>query len=219
MLGQSGRPAAVNGLPGWSLLFAREPDLEYDFDETQKTPPRGSALKKPRKPSRRRPFLMVLLVVIVAGGAYLSSDPAMLMELIDQVTGSPPPAPPTSIPFKPFAPPAKPSAPPAPPATAPPVMTLIQPSSAAPMKLAPTFPTPLFSEGQRVMVFADPALPPGPVPLTLEAGESRTSFTVRPGATVTVLDGEFRNTTWLYAVRTEDGAKGWIDERRLKAKP
>lgn len=219
MRGQSGRPAAVNGLPGWSHLFAREPDLEYDFDETQKTLPRGSASKKPRKPSGRRPFLMVLLVVIVAGGAYLSSDPAMLMELIDQVTGSPPPAPLTPIPLKPFAPPAKPSAPPAPPATAPPVMTLIQPSSAAPMKLAPAFPTPLFIEGQRVMVFADPALPPGPVPLTLEAGESRTSFTVRPGATVTVLDGEFRNNIWLYAVRTEDGAKGWIDELRLKAKP
>ena len=81
----------------------------------------------------------------------------------------------------------------------------------------PVSPGPLFGEGQRVSVLADPALPGGAVPLTTDAAGSRPGPTVRPGETLTVLDGDLRNNAWVYAVRTETGAKGWIQEKRLKA--
>ena len=213
MFGQSGHSATVNELLGWGILLAREPDLDLEFEEPpRKHPVKQPAPKTPKQPGGKRGLLIVLLVMAIAGGAYFSSDPALLLELIDQVMGNLPVAPATPIPPRP-----PPSAPPATPAgTAPPASPAMTKPTATP---APGLPSPLFVEGQRVMVFADPALPPGPVPLTIEAGGTRSSFTIRPGATVTVVDGELRNNAWVYAVRTEDGAQGWIQEKRLKAKP
>ena len=221
MFEQSGHSAVAIDLLGWSVLLAREPDLDLDLEETHKRPLKEPAPRTPKQPGGKRGLLIVLLVMVIAGGAYLSSDPALLMELIDQVMGNLPPAPSTPIPPRPSVVPAKPSAPsaaPTPSGTAPPLPAT--PAISKPTTTpAPGVPSPLFVEGQRVMVFADPALPPGPVPLTIEAGGTRSSFTIRPGATVTVVDGELRNNAWVYAVRTEDGAQGWIQEKRLKAKP
>ena len=221
MFGQSGHSAAVSDLLGWSILLAREPDLDLEFEEAPpKHPLKQPASKTPRRPRGSRGLLIVLLVMVVAGGAYLSSDPALLMELVDQVTGHLPPAPSTPIPPRPPTLPATPAAPSAPPSTPAGTASPVSPAMTKPATTpAPGSPSPLFVEGQRVMVFADPALPPGPVPLTIEAGGSRSSFTIRPGATVTVVDGELRNNAWVYAVRTEDGAQGWIQEKQLKAKP
>jgi hypothetical protein len=33
------------------------------------------------------------------------------------------------------------------------------------------------------------------------------------------LDAELRNNSWVYLVRTDEGAKGWIAETQLAAKP
>ncbi len=79
--------------------------------------------------------------------------------------------------------------------------------------------SPLFSEGQHVVVLADPAKPNGPVALMADAGSSRPGPTVAANATATVVDGELRNNSWLYAVRTAQGATGWISEKQLQAKP
>jgi hypothetical protein len=38
------------------------------------------------------------------------------------------------------------------------------------------------------------------------------------GATLTILDGDYQKRGWMYAVRTQDGKKGWIAERHLKLK-
>jgi len=221
MLGQSGHSATVSDLLGWSILLAREPDLDLEFEEQpHKHSVKQPAPRTPKQPGGKRGLLIVLLVMVIAGGAYFSSDPALLLELIDQVMGNLPVAPATPIPPRPPTLPATPpppsAAPSTPAGTAPPASPAMTKPTATP---APGLPSPLFVEGQRVMVFADPALPPGPVPLTIEAGGTRSSFTIRPGATVTVVDGELRNNAWVYAVRTEDGAQGWIQEKRLKAKP
>lgn len=218
MFGESGHSVAASELPGWSILLAREPDLDLDdldLEETRKHPSKQAAPRTPKQPRGKRGLLIFLLLVVIAGGAYLSTDPALLMELIGQVTGTLPPVPSTPIPPRPPTPSAKPPGP----STAPSTPSAAAPPSPAVPAPASSSTSPLFTEGQRVMVFADPALPPGPVPLTIEAGGTRTSFTIRPGATVTVVDGELRNNGWVYAVRTEDGAQGWIEEKRLKAKP
>src|SRR2546430_1978697 len=296
MLGQSGHSATVSDLLGWSILLAREPDLDLEFEEQpHKHSVKQPAPRTPKQPGGKRGLLIVLLVMVIAGGAYFSSDPALLLELIDQVMGNLPVAPATPIPPRPPTLPATPPPPSPPPSTpagtappaspamtkptatpapgfpsppsvegppallrgltdrgratlpvapAPPIPPTPPPSPAPPpppppapstprgrappaspamtkptATPAPGLPSPLFVEGQRVMVFADPPLPPGPVPLTIEAEGTRSSFTIRPGATVTVVDGELRTNAWVYAVRTEDGAQGWLQEKRLKAKP
>jgi hypothetical protein len=78
--------------------------------------------------------------------------------------------------------------------------------------------SPLFGEGQQAMVVADTFAPNAPIFLTIDAGGTRSGPTVRPGSTVTVLDGELHNNAWVYSVLTEEGAKGWIAERRLRSK-
>lgn len=93
--------------------------------------------------------------------------------------------------------------------------------SAAPPKPAPTAATgfsPLFSEGQQVLILADPAKPTGPVSLMADAGSNRPGPTVAPNATATVQDGELRNNGWIYSIRTAQGATGWVSEKQLRAK-
>jgi hypothetical protein len=80
--------------------------------------------------------------------------------------------------------------------------------------------SPLFREGQQVVVLADPAKPTGGVLLSADPEGSRGGPTVAPNTEVTVLDGELRNNAWFYTIRTPQGATGWISENRLKgAKP
>lgn len=79
--------------------------------------------------------------------------------------------------------------------------------------------SPLFSEGQHVVVLPDPAKPNGPVALMADAGNSRPGPTVAANATATVVDGELRNNSWVYTIRTPQGATGWISEKQLQAKP
>jgi hypothetical protein len=83
---------------------------------------------------------------------------------------------------------------------------------------ARSVPTPLFGEGQRVTLPADPQTPGKTIFLTGDAAGTKPGPVVRPGAVLTVLDGELRDDAWVYSVRTQDGAKGWIPERRLKGK-
>src|SRR5437773_3205852 len=118
MLGQSGLSATVSDLLGWSILLAREPDLDLEFEEQpHKHPVKQPAPRTPKQPGGKRGLLIVLLVMVIAGGAYFSSDPALLLELIDQVMGNLPVAPATPIPPNPppFPPPHQPPPPPPPP--------------------------------------------------------------------------------------------------------
>ena len=76
----------------------------------------------------------------------------------------------------------------------------------------PTISTPKFGEGEKVSVSA-------PTPLTPDsAGKKPATATAAPGSTLVVLDADLQNFAWVYSIRTEQGATGWVAEKNLVAK-
>lgn len=118
-------------------------------------------------------------------------------------TPSPAPSPAPSMPTASVPTPA-PVSPMAPPASAPPVT-----ASASPM----------FGEGQKVTAMSSPATPGDTVMLTQDPAGTKPGPAIRPGTTLTILDGDLQISGWVYSVRSDDGAKGWIAEKRLRLKP
>lgn len=132
----------------------------------------------------------------------------------------PPPAPvevpqaaaPTTAPV-----PAPPSTQPTPTASAP-IPTPPSPA-AAPVVPITVSPTPLFSEGQRVSVLADPTNPVAKVSLAQDAEGTRPGPAIPPGTALTILDGDLQAGGWVYSVRSDFGTKGWLAEKQLTLKP
>ena len=71
-----------------------------------------------------------------------------------------------------------------------PAMPALQPAASAPKPAAPTVRVagPLYAEGQRVTVIADPTRPKSPIPLFVDAVGTKTSTTVLAGATLGLPD-------------------------------
>ncbi|HEY6288002.1 MAG TPA: hypothetical protein VIW48_01010, partial [Nitrospiraceae bacterium] len=191
------------------------------------------------------PILWILLLALVGGIAYVATmEPEMLTEWLSPYLGesTPPPAPPPiAMKPKPVAPvPVAPSAPvpqaapspssgasaplapatspatavaPATPAVVPPPQTTARPA-------APVVPPldPMFSEGQKVTVTVDEMAPGGSIPLFADSSSSKPGPIVRPGVSLTVMDGDLQPGGWMYLVRTDEGAKGWVSEKRLRLK-
>jgi hypothetical protein len=227
----------------WTLLFARqpEPDLEFTEEELdQTTTTRATGPLNPRKKSGGgRPILWILLLALVGGIAYVSMEPEMLTEWLSPYLGESTP-PPMAMKPKPLAPapvaPAVPapqaapspsneaSAPLAPatsPATAvaPAAPAVVPPQMAArPATPVATPPAPMFSEAQRVTVTVDETGPGGNIPLFEDSSSSKPGPIVRPGVTLIVLDGDLQPGGWMYLVRTDEGTKGWVSEKRLRLK-
>lgn len=203
----------------WMLLFAREPEPEVEFTEEDLEEPAGPRSSSPKTPKRSggRPFLWMLLLVLAGGAAYLSLEPDMLTDLLSPILGETTQRPQVALP------PSKPGAPPkiAPPAAAStpsPTPTNDQTGLVQPPGASPVTPVPLFEEGQRVTVVLDPDSPGDSITLSLDSAGTRPGVTIRPGITLIVLDGELSNHNWVYAVRAEDGSKGWVPEKRLRLK-
>lgn len=229
----------------WTLLFARqpEPDLEFTEEELdQTTATKATGPLNPRKKSGGgRPILWILLLALVGGITYVSTmEPEKLTEWLNPYLGESTP-PPIAMKPKPLAPapvappePAAQSAPsprdeasaplapatsstnavvPAAPAAVPPPQTAARPA-------APVTPplTPMFSEGQKVTVTVDETAPGVSIPLFADSSSSKPGLIVRPGVTLTVLDGDLQASGWMYLVRTDEGAKGWVSEKRLRLK-
>jgi len=224
-----------------------EPDLEFteeELDQTITTKARGPM--NPRKKSGGgRPILWILLLALVGGIAYVATmEPEMLTEWLSPYLGesTPPPAPPP-IAMKPKPSPPAPVAPPAPapqaapspssgasaplapatsPATAvaPAAPAVVPPSQTAARPAAPVVPPldPMFSEGQKVTVTVDEMAPGGSIPLFSDSSSSKPGPIVRPGVSLTVMDGDLQPGGWIYLVRTDEGAKGWVSEKRLRLK-
>lgn len=215
--------SVADRLPGWQLLFAREPESDLDFDDSPEPSDRNAGTEPGGpEPSKRKPWMLVLGLAVVGGALYFAWDAGLLGPSGDSTpTGpatqgqpestapAPPPPPPgTDEGAKPM-----PQTSPAPP----PVMPKAEMNPGLPAAAAPL---PAFSEGQRVSVVPDPTLPAAAVSLNGDAGETKPGPLVSPTTVLIVMDGEFRNNGWVYSVRTPDGAVGWISERRLHtAKP
>jgi hypothetical protein len=224
-----------------------EPDLEFteeELDQTITTKARGPM--NPRKKSGGgSPLLWILLLALVGGIAYVATmEPEMLTEWLSPYLGenTPAPAPPpmamqpkpsAPAPVAPLAP--APQAAPSPssgasaplaPATSPstavaPVApAVVPPPQTAARPVAPVVPSldPMFSEGQKVTVTVDEMASGGSIPLFADSSSSKPGPIVRPGVSLTVMDGDLQPGGWMYLVRTDEGAKGWVSEKRLRLK-
>ncbi len=76
----------------------------------------------------------------------------------------------------------------------------------------------MFAEGQRVTAIGNPTAPAETIPLSLDPAGMKPGPVVRPGVSLSVLDGDLQPGGWVYSVRTDDGVKGWIAEKRLRLK-
>lgn len=230
MVASTGIPTLSNGWTEWHLLFARQPeqDLEFSDDDLDETaPPPAPPMKAPKR-SGKGPLFWILVLVLLGGIGYVALDPDGAMQFLEPYLDGGredvQPVPrnnagnaqaPTIIPPKSID---KGSSPASESISPPPVVS--EPAAPA-VTPAPAFvnvAAPLFSEGQRVTVVPDPANPKSPIPLFVDAAGTRTGTAVPASATLTVLDGDYQRTGWVYTVRTEDGRKGWIRERSLKLK-
>jgi hypothetical protein len=229
----------------WSLLFARqpEPDLEFteeELDQTTATRP-VSPMRPGKKSGGGRPLVWIFLLLLLAGIGYLAMEPEQLADWLAPFTGDNPPEPPAvatrpKAATQPPAPaPAAPATPPSAPDMAPsltapteptgapaaPAPAPASPSSTAPSTGAPapaTVTSPMFAEGQKVTAIGNPTAPAETVPLSLDPTGIKPGPVVRPGVTLSVLDGDLQPNGWMYSVRTDDGVKGWISEKRLRLK-
>lgn len=76
----------------------------------------------------------------------------------------------------------------------------------------------MFGEGQKVTAIGNPTIPAETIPLSLDPAGTKPGPVVRPGVTLSILDGDLQPDGWVYSVRTDDGVKGWISEKRLRLK-
>ncbi|NOS83396.1 MAG: hypothetical protein HOP32_17630 [Nitrospira sp.] len=224
-----------------TLHFARqpEPDLEFTDEELDQTvATKGRSPLNPRKKSGGgRPVLWLLLLALVGGIAYVAIiEPEMLEEWLSPYLGQSTPAPvalkPKPVPKPPAAQPtpapesiqspsnsaSAPSSPTDSPTLAAPAV--VPPSQLAAKPAPPTIPPldPMFSEGQKVTVTGDQAAPGGTIPLFADPSGIKPGPLVRLGVSLTVMDGDLQPNGWMYLVRTDDGAKGWVSEKRLRLK-
>ncbi len=225
-----------------------EPDLEFteeELDQTTSTRP-ITPIKMPKRSGGGRPLLWIILLALVGGIGYVIMEPEQLTEWLAPILGEPTPqepAPPVAMKPKPAVPaPPAPAAEPSPapmgqgepvtPAPTPPPAAPASQAQApapaspapAPVASAPSAPparvasSPLFAEGQKVTVMGNPAVPNEMVALTMDPAGTKPGPAVRPGATLSILDGDLQAGGWVYSVRTDDGVKGWISEKRLRLK-
>lgn len=228
MSSHPGFGAAASSLPSWSLLFAREPEQDLDFDDGPEAPEGGEGMQpdEPEEPSGGKKWIVLLVVIAVAGGLYFAWDTGLLSTLTGPADNAPmtssTPGQPDAAPPPPEPPPQTGGETPGPPQpqVTPPSPPMPPRTDTRPAPPVVAVPPPAFGEGQKVSVAPDPTLPAAAVSLHGDPGETRPGPIVSPATVLTVVDGEFRNNGWVYTVRTPDGTTGWVSERRLRvAKP
>jgi hypothetical protein len=192
-------------LIGGGAYVAMEPDMIMDYvgpllGESPAPQPQPPVARRPAPPKPASP------VRATQPQAAVSTPPPAAPVEVPQAAA------PTTAPV-----PAPQATQPMPTASAP----IQAPPSPAPAPVAPitASPTPLFSEGQRVSVLADPTNPGEKVVLAQDAEGTKPGPAIPPGTALTILDGDLQASGWVYSVRSDFGTKGWLAEKQLKLKP
>jgi hypothetical protein len=194
----------AGGIPG-RLFFAREPDTDFvleELDAPDRT--RQGPAGAPQKPPRSNTIVLLILLLIVAIGAYFAMNPEFVMSLLGQepvpvrVPGQAQGGARTTAPSGTQRPGSD--------------SVVTQPPSVSDM-----VPSPLFGEGEHAVVNGLSASPGSPIALSVDSTGAERGHSVRPGEVVTVIDAEWLGNRWVYLVRTQDGAHGWISEKQLTA--
>ena len=65
----------------------------------------------------------------------------------------------------------------------------------------------------------NPTTPTAPLLLNQDSARTLPGPSVKSTDTLVVLDAELQGQSWVYFVRNDEGAKGWVAEKQLAAKP
>jgi len=82
-----------------------------------------------------------------------------------------------------------------------------------PINIFPDIGSPLFGENQTVVL----AQKTGEAMLTEHVTNSQSGPMVKTDERLTILDGSYQKTGWMYQVKTTSGKTGWISEDKLKS--
>ena len=241
MVALVGNMTSTGSPVNWTRLFARQPEPDLEFTEEELDQTNTMKARGPMSPQKKSgggsPILWVLVLALVGGIAYLSMEQDMVTEWLNPYLGesTPPsvamkPKPSASAPV--LAPPqaagtpssdaSAPLAPATPPAAAvaPAAPVVVPPPQTAAKLVTPVVSStdPMFSEGQKVTITGDNAAPDGNILLFAESSSNKPGPIVRLGVLMTVMDGDLQPGGWVYLVRTDEGAIGWVSEKRLRLK-
>ncbi len=168
------------------LFFARETDLDFEFDDEFED------FDDPRhQPPRRRWIPILLLILLAIGVWYIVTDPERRSSVVRMMPDT------IRAVFD-----VRTEAP------APERERIVPPPSNDP-------PLPAFYEGQRVAVGLKEGRS-ARFRLRNEAHSEPLGPVVQTGDVLTVIDGTLREKAWLYFVETEAGKSGWIQESDLQ---
>lgn len=146
-----------------------------------------------RQPPGRRPFRIILAVLLLIGVGYVVMNPDIMSSLVNVVSMRDgifsKPRPETPAPRR-------------------------QGTRPAPLQ---TPPVPVYHEEQTVTVVLQATDGPR-LKLSNDAEGNKPGPLVKAGEVLTVLDGSLIGKTWVYFVRTQSGASGWIKEQNLQAR-
>ena len=145
-----------------------------------------------RKPPRRRPLLWILILLLAVGVVYWALGPEIPLFTNQDSPSEPVAQPRLGIPD----------------------------DGKNTVKTLPAIkvPIPLFQEGQKVQLVQMPGQNTRTATLLSDASGTRPGPLVKMGETLTILDGEMVGGNWVYEVRTQSGASGWVLEKSLIGK-
>ncbi len=184
-----GNLTSVGNPSQWTVLFARQPDPDLEFTEEELDQTTPTRATGPLSPHKKSKGSGPILWIFLSLLVGMAYLAVMKPEML-AVWLTPP-------------------------------LSELAPQPPVAAKLAPPeepLPAPLFGEEQKVTVITNLNAPDESLLLYEDATSTKPGPLVHPGITMTVLDGDIQPGGWMYWVRTDEGTKGWVSEKRLQVK-